>query len=144
MSQPAHPIAFGYRSRDYALALGMSSGLRPLPACGGHLLVREIATSGGRDACGAYPVFCCREPAWLGEDIAALGDDLVSVTLVADPLLPWDPARLEQCFAVVRPLGGHFVIDLNAATYQPSSHHRRALRKAANHNTEIRVDTSPS
>lgn len=131
----------GYRSAAYAASLGMAVRLRELPACEGRLLVRPVA-GGGFDACGTYPVFSCGDPARLPEDIAALtGDALVSVTLVADPLLAWDPQVLAATFGELRALAAHCVIDLDpVARSSPSSHHRRKLRQAAAYATEIRVE----
>lgn len=143
MSESGPPIACGYQCRSYSEALGMASRLLRLPGCGGHLLIRDIGTTGLQDACGAYPVFSCLEPDRLGDDIRALDDGLVSVTLVADPLLNWRSGSLERVFPVVRPLGDHFVVDLQVGSFLPSSHHRRALRKAAAHSTEIRIDADP-
>lgn len=133
----------GYRSRRYAESLGMAARLLELPACGGQLLVRAIGGTGASDACGTYPVFSCDRPARLADDIASLGTELVSVTLVADPLTPWDAAALASTFPVMRPLAAHYVIDLDRVDFQPSSHHRRKLRKAAEQNTEIRIEPDP-
>ena len=137
-------LALGYRSRRYAEALGMADRLLELPACGGQLLVRPIGATGHADACGTYPVFGCDEPARLAEDVGSLGSELVSVTLVADPLTPWSGAGLDRVFPVLRQLAAHYVIDLGHASFQPSSHHRRKLRKAAQQNTEIRIEADPA
>lgn len=137
----------GYRSRAYAESLGMAERVLDLPLCGGHLLERAIGTSGRFDACGAYPVFSCDAPGRLPEDIAALAarpGELVSITLVADPLLEWDLDALRGAFAHVRGLGPHYVVDLDRDTLPlPSSHHRRKLRQAAAYPTEIRVESDP-
>ena len=143
MSQPGPEMGVGYQSAVYAVALGMARRVQALPACGGHLLLRAIAGSDQHDACGAYPVFSCRTPARLGDDIEALGQSLVSVTLVADPLLDWDRALLERSFEVVRPLGAHYVIDIGKPDFRPSPHHGRALRRAAVHDIEFRIDACP-
>ena len=50
------------------------------------------------DAVGSYPLFQCSTPERLGEDIEALGDDLVSISMVLDPFAAWDPSRLQQWF----------------------------------------------
>ena len=134
----------GYRSRRYAEALGMAERLLELPACGGRLLVRPIGASGHADACGTYPVFACDEPARLAEDIGSLDPELVSVTLVADPLTDWSAAGLDRIFPVRRQLAAHYVVDLGQAGFQPSGHHRRKLRKAAQQNTEIRIEADPA
>lgn len=133
----------GYRSPAYAESLATAVRCVELPASGGRLLVRTIGSSGHLDACGTYPVFSCDEPARLSVDVEELDDELVSVTLVADPLTPWDTASLARAFPVMRPLAAHYVIDLDRGGLQPSSHHRRKLRRAAAQNTEIRVEADP-
>jgi hypothetical protein len=143
MTGPNRAGCLGYRSRAYAEALGMAEGIIELPASGGQLLTRRLQGRNLTDACGAYPVFSCATPSRLGEDIGGLGDDLVSVTLVADPLTPWDTAALAELFPVMRALADHYVIDLGQPGHRPSSHHRRKLRQAAGHNTEIRIEADP-
>lgn len=134
----------GYRSRRYAESLRMARRTLDLPGCGGQLLVRAIGATGYEDACGAYPVFSCAEPDRLADDIGSLGPDLVSIALVADPLIPWDAASLKRTFPLMRPLAAHYVIDLDRGDFQASSHHRRKLRKAAQQNTEIRIEAEPA
>lgn len=143
MTGPSRASGPGYRSRAYADALGMAERIIELPSCGGLLLARSLRGRDAMDACGAYPVFSCAAPERLGEDIGCLLDGLVSVTLVADPLTPWDSTALAQSFPVMRPLADHYVIDLDRPDRQPSSHHRRKLRQAAGHNTEIRIESNP-
>lgn len=121
----------------------MAERIIELPSCGGLLLERSVRGSDARDACGAYPVFSCAAPLRLSEDIARLGDELVSITIVADPLIPQYGAALAQSFPVMRPLADHYVIDLDRLGSQPSSHHRRKLRQAAATNTEIRIEGDP-
>lgn len=134
----------GYCSRDYAEALGMASRLLLMPACGGQLLVRKVGSTGLEDACGAYPVFSCREPDGLADDIESIGDGLLSLTLIADPLLGWTRGQLERSFELVRPLGAHHVVDLDRLPLPLDRHHRRALRKAAAFDTEIRIEAEPA
>ncbi len=143
MTGPSRASGPGYRSRAYADALGMAERIIELPSCGGLLLARSLRGRDAMDACGAYPVFSCAAPERLGEDIGCLLDGLVSVTLVADPLTLWDSTALAQSFPVMRPLADHYVIDLDRPDRQPSSHHRRKLRQAAGHNTEIRIESNP-
>ena len=137
---PEFGASVGYRNRDYALALGMTSRLLPLAASGGQLLIRAIDDTGHSDACGSYPVFACKDPARLEDDLASLPGDLITATIVLDPLSSWDLGTLAPLLQVVRPLADHFVIDLDDPRRQPSSHHRRKLRQAAAHNTDIRIE----
>jgi hypothetical protein len=121
----------------------MSIRVETLGASGGFLLIRQIGQGPWFDACGAYPVLSCRDPSRIDEDIATLSDELVSVSLIPDPLLAWNLEALAGTFPIIRPMGEHYLIDLDLRDRQPSSHHRRSLRKASTFNTEIRIETNP-
>jgi hypothetical protein len=114
-----------------------------MPACGGHLQLRPIANSGLSDASGCYPVFSCRRPQALAEDLARLPAGLVALSLVPDPLQPFDLDALTQSFPIVRPLGDHFIVALDRPRRAPNSHHRRMLRRAARHPIEVRREQTP-
>lgn len=135
----AHP---GYAASFSTLARGFE-----LPACGGQLLLRDIAGLPAVDASGSYPVFSCREPAALAEDVASLPQrlqqPLVTLTLVPDPLQDFSRPDLQAVFPIVRPLGEHYVVDLEAKPRKVSSHHRRKLRQAASSRVELRIETDP-
>jgi hypothetical protein len=80
---------------------------------------------------GCYPIFCCRHWRELGHDIRALRDDLVSLSLVADPFGDYNPEDLHESFSVVVPFKEHYVLDLTlpvGAHY--SRHHRRSVARA--------------
>lgn len=115
-----------------------------MAACGGYLLIRDIGQTGRRDGVGCYPVFSCSRPEALADDLAALPEGLVALTLVPDPLLDFRPDRLQQQFPIVRSLGEHYIVDLEAPSRRASSHHRRMVRKAAAYPIEIRIETDPS
>ncbi len=124
--------ATGYLSPVYAQAWAEFGAPRFLPASGGWLLARPIPHSPWQDAMGCYPLFACRDWSRLEEDLVALGEEFVSVTLVADPLGAHDVATLRAAFPdLVRPFKAHFVIDLS---HDPvgviAPHHRRNAHKA--------------
>jgi hypothetical protein len=125
----------GYASREYALSFGEAE-MFTLPASGGHLLLRRVAGSSARDASGCYPLFACR---WreLAHDLESLPAGLVSLALVTDPFCPLSESELRRIFEVVRPLGEHYIIELDrpcsaipGRSTVPSRHHRRKLRRA--------------
>lgn len=120
----------GYAAGEYAESYPGASVARRLHACDGWIIEREIPRTQALDAVGSYPLFQCERPERLGEDIEALGDDLVSISMVLDPFANWDPARLQNWFPdVCIPFKRHFIVDFerNWET-SVSRHHRRKAR----------------
>jgi hypothetical protein len=123
----------GYAHPGYAASLSEFGRPRALPACGGWLLERGVPGTRDRDAMGSYPLFACEDWRHLGDDLRAIGRELVSVVLVADPFGDHDVALLESTFnAGVTGFKDHHVVDLAAGPLESivSSHHRRNVRKA--------------
>lgn len=80
---------------------------------------------------GPYPLFTCERWTELESDLDELGESVVSVVLVADPLAGVAPGRLERAFPdLVAPFNPHIVRDLDAPAAMPA-HHRRHLRRAS-------------
>src|SRR3954462_15639477 len=103
----------GYANAAYAAALAALGGPRRLGRSGGSILVREIPRSGQRDAMGPYPIFACVDWAGLATDIADLRDELVAVSVVADPFGGATAEDLARAFCdLVTPFKEHFVVDL--------------------------------
>ena len=102
----------GYAHHDYAISLKEFGEPRKLPNCGGWILVRAISGTPYKDAMGCYPLFSCRNWERLHEDLEQVGPDLVSLSLVTDPLSGVDPAYLNRCFDFVKPFKTHYIIDL--------------------------------
>lgn len=131
MDNSASESPQGYQHPAYVESLAEFGTPRLLPACGGAVLVRAIPGSSLRDAMGCYPIFCCRHWRELGHDIRALREDLVSLSLVADPFGDYNPEDLHESFSVVVPFKEHYVVDLTlpvGAHY--SRHHRRSVARA--------------
>lgn len=129
--RPAGAPACAYAHRIYAESFAEFGEPIELPRSGGWLLKRPIGDSGLFDAMGCYPMFACRDWSRLAEDLDALRDDLVSVSLVADPYGDYDEAQLGRTFDLARPFKDHFLIDIRAddkVTISP--HHMRHLKKA--------------
>jgi hypothetical protein len=121
----------GYADKLYAASFAEFGTLRELPLCRGWLLERPISGSPHRDALGCYPLFSCLDWSRLKEDVAALGTDLVTLALVANPMGDASRSSLERCFDLVRPFKDHFVADLARPLDRlVSSHHRRYARRA--------------
>jgi hypothetical protein len=86
----------GYLSPEYVASQAECGQSLTLPRSGGWLLERLIPGSEAVDAIGPYPIFCCSNWSALSDDLADLGDRLVSLVLVTDPFGPDDPAALAQ------------------------------------------------
>jgi hypothetical protein len=123
----------GYLHRGYAESLREFGAPLALERCGGWLLKRAIPQTRDYDAMGCYPLFACEDWSKLHLDLQQLKDELISVSLVADPFGEFDTEYLRECFPdVVKPFKQHFVIDLE----QPLEsfvhpHHLRNVRKAS-------------
>lgn len=109
MRSEARPIdARGYLHPAYAAALSEFGSPRLLPRSGGWVLDRTIPSTPFRDAMGCYPLFCCDDWAALPGDLSTNEDEMVSLSLVADPCGQHSPEGLRQPFRdVVRPFKEH-------------------------------------
>lgn len=127
---------------DPAYAASLAEHGRPLllPASGASVLVVPVGASGHVEAVGPYPLLSCPRPDGLVEDLAVVAaSGAVTLTAVLDPMRPL-PSGLEAHADVLRPFKRHFVTLLeDDAPDVPSSHHRRALRRARAH-VEVVVD----
>ncbi|MCG6863995.1 MAG: GNAT family N-acetyltransferase [Thiogranum sp.] len=126
----------GYLGRAYIDALAQFGRALELPASRGWLLAREIpGHPRAEDACGAYPLFCCRDWSRLAEDMQALEGRLVSCVLVTDPFGDYGQDDLEAAFPdLVKPFKEHFTIELNhplenIVKARHRSYARQALRE---------------
>lgn len=129
---PGTCTASGYAHPAYAMSLSEFGRPRPLLQSGGWVLERAIPETDARDAMGCYPIFSCRDWSLLGNDLENLGDDLVSLVLVADPFGNFTEQILRHIFAdLVVPFKEHFVVDLSRPVKDlVEAHHRRNARKA--------------
>ena len=129
----------GYGNPAYAESLAEFGKPRHLPRSGGWLLERPVAGFNVSDAMGCYPLFVCSDWSQLVVDLANIGGDLISLSLVTDPFGQYDVAYLGECFPEVAiPFKEHFIVDLS----QPldtlvHSHHRRNARRAL---SRVRVE----
>jgi hypothetical protein len=130
----AERLQAGYASPLYAHSFsefGQVLELRHANAC---LLKRQIGGTGLYDAASCYPLFCCADWTGLAEDLQEIRDQLVSVTVVTDPLGSGTKAAFSAAFNKVLPYKDHFIVEtaLRPETFVSRSHReqaRRALRK---------------
>jgi len=123
----------GYAHGDYAAALGDWGVPRHLPSCGGWILLQPIKNTDLLDARGCYPIFACRDWPSLGKDLEALGQDIISLMIVADPFGNFELPELQRCFPdLCRYYKAHFVVDLSQPLDRTvSRNHARYARRAA-------------
>ena len=132
----------GYCHSSYAESLAEFGMPRELPRCGGWILERQIPGSSYRDGMGCYPLFACRDWSKLHDDLAEIGNDMVSLSIVTDPFGDYDLDLLRKCFDVVMPFKEHYVVNLA----QPieaivSKSHRSTVRRAMR---KVEVSWSPT
>jgi hypothetical protein len=128
----------GYAHHNYARSFAEFGNPRQLPNSQGWILERAIAGSSHRDAMGCYPLFVCPDWGRLKTDLDSI-EDLVCLSLVADPFGEYDEEYLQQCFPdLAIPFKSHFVVDLSQSpdTFV-NAHHRRNARKAL---SELKVE----
>lgn len=96
------------------------------------MLKRAIPGTNHHDARGCYPLLVCSNWSGLAADLDSVGEELVSLVAVVDPLGEHDEAYLRRCFPdLVRPYKEHFVADLRQPRESAvSGHHQRYVRKA--------------
>jgi hypothetical protein len=135
----------GYLHSRYAEALAEFGTPRELPRSQGWILECLIPGFPYYDARGCYPLFACQDWSQLHVDLENIGNELVSLALVADPFGEYDQAYLHQCFQdVVFPYKEHYVIDLERPMSSfVSKHHARNSRKAFQ-NVEVERCENPA
>lgn len=123
-------MATGYAHGRYAESFADFGRPRELPGCGGWLIERDIPESELRDGMGCYPLFDCRTWSHVPTDLAALGESLVSVSLVTSPFADVEESDLRRWFDVVTRFKRHYVIDLQRGPGELPPQHRRNVRRA--------------
>jgi Acetyltransferase (GNAT) domain len=118
-----------YASKMYAMAFGLP--ILDVPEWRTAVLKRLIPESAWSDALGCYPLCSFDRAADLAGGLQRLRDaDLVSISLVANPVDGPDPRALRENFTVCRPFKTHYLIDHSARLKPPSATHRRWMGKA--------------
>lgn len=130
-----------YVTQRYAtLVAGQGDTVCEIPEWHSWVLRRPIEMRGavvGEDAASCYPVVVLDDNVDLSaglDRLRALG--LISVILVADPILRPDDAALAGSFDLCYPFKTHYLHDRSAGAAQYSKHHRYELRRA---HAEVRL-----
>ena len=124
---------FGYAGEEYARSLTQIGEALPLTKSGGWILTRGLNGERDRDATGCYPLFSCKEWSRLDDDLQNLPNDIVAVSLVADPAADVTMASLEKAFPdVCYHYKDHFFADLTRPlTSFVSEHHQRNAKRSS-------------
>lgn len=131
----------GYAHALYVRSLCEFGRPRHLAESGGWLLERDIPGSRWRDAMGCYPLFACEDYSRLAQDLQRL-EDLVSVSVVADPFGNFNLSGLQACFDRATLFKQHYVVSLEGDLESTvSKHHRYYARRALR---QISVERCPS
>ncbi len=133
MNDKVQIFGTGYQHVEYARSYREQGKEVFLPRSGGWLLERQIKNTAYRDAMGCYPLFSCQSWQHLESDLIALDEQLVTVTMVTDPLGEYSKADLDACFPdLCVPFKEHYLVDLSQEPRDfISSHHRRYGKKAS-------------
>jgi hypothetical protein len=127
-------VMTGYEHPDYSASLAEFGHVTKLPQSGGWALRRGIPGTSHDDLIGPYPLFFCRNWHKLPDDLAEVGDNAVSFSMVTNPFAALDVELLKSYFEVTLPFKQHYVADLSqpAETFVSKSHQetvRRASKK---------------
>jgi hypothetical protein len=139
---PTRSTPVAYAHGDYADSLSEFGKPRQLLRSGGWILERDIPNSSLKDAMGCYPLFSCSDWAGLRDDLEGYrGDNIIALSLVADPFGAYTASYLKECFnAKVIQFKEHFVTDLTRSMNSyVSAHHRRYARKGLR---ELQIEQS--
>lgn len=121
----------GYAHPKYAESLRAWGVPRRLVACDGWAIERAIPHGSHRDAMGCYPLFFCRHWERLAADVAALREDLVAFSIVADPFGCPGSELLRDVFDTVLHFKDHFVTEFDRPLHRiVKASHLANVRKA--------------
>lgn len=122
----------GYQHYTYAQSLAEFGTPRLLPRSGGWMLQRPIDELPYSDAMGCYPLFACADWSGIQADLDELTDELVCISLVADPFGGYRREDLQRWFKdKLLPFKEHFVADLSRPPDEfVSKHHRYYSQRA--------------
>ena len=134
----------GYAARAYAESLSEFGELIHLPRSDGYLLKRAIPGTSDYDVMGSYPQFCCKDWSMLSEDLAELSDEIISVSLVADPFGKYSLEQLENSFDVVNPFKVHYIVDLDQSIDKIGTRHHRKEARSALKDIQVEVCKDPA
>lgn len=131
-----HPL-YSQSLREFGEPLELSSSK-------GWVLKRPIPGTSRFDCMGCYPLFACQDWSGLEKDLEQIGNQLVSISLVADSFGKYTPQELKRYFRdIAHSYKEHFVVDLQRRPMDfVVAHHRRNARKALK-NVAVEICAEP-
>ncbi len=141
--QAAPAPARGYLHPLYAQSFSEIGTPLDLPRSGGWLIKRVIPSTNYYDAMGPYPLFFCQDWESLTEDLSALADQLVSVTLVIGPLVDFPEAEYGAYFDILMPYKDHYLLDLKMPLNATISKNKRKNARRASRDLDVKLQVAP-
>ncbi|MCK4818096.1 hypothetical protein KA005_20165 [bacterium] len=92
---------------------------------------------------GCYLLFCCRDWSKLRQDVEALENEFVSLTLVTDTFGEFELDELRKCFNPVIRFKEHFITNLFLPVKDVISRYHRKYSRRALHNVQVEVTGEP-
>ncbi len=134
----------GYQSISYVKSLSKLGEPIELTRSTGWLIKREIPETSIYDAMGPYPLFTCTNWDLLDTDFDRISDQVVSISLVTDPLGRYDVEDLRRIFPdVMLPFKKHYIVNLMTDWENHiSNNHKRNIKHTAK-NTSIEIVNNP-
>ena len=131
----------GYHGPAYAESLVHIGQPVALERSRGWCLLRAIEGTVYNDAAGPYPFYVCEDWSRLAEDVAALSQETVTLTMVTDPFAAVSEELLSDTNpSLFEAYKEHYVVELGMPTV--SDHHRRNIR-AGLRSTEVEIEEQP-
>lgn len=131
----------GYQGFAYAESLAHIGQPIKLGRSRGWCLVRTIEPTSHSDVVGPYPFYVCEDWSRLAEDVNALSQDAVTLTIITDPFADVSEELISDTNPrLFKAYKQHYVVELG--TPPVSEHHRRNI-KAGLRNTKIEIEEQP-
>lgn len=134
----------GYCHPDYVNGLREFGDPIRLTRSGGSVLSRIIPNSQLRDAMGGYPLFCCANWNAIGQDLAVLSEDHVSIVLVTEPFTSPDESFLKGHFDFASLYAMHYIADLEKPSNEVISKHHRYYIRLASKTIDVEIHEQPT
>ena len=130
--------ADGYQHSLYAQSFSEIGIPIFLPKSKGWLIKRQILNTSYFDAMGPYPLFFCKDWGLLIEDLEALKEQIVSVSLVISPFSVLPQEDFKRYFDQFHTYKAHYILDLSLPLISTISKNKR--RNAIRALREVSVD----
>jgi len=134
----------GYLHPLYAQSFSNIGSPIYLPKSKGWLIKRRIPGTDHFDAMGPYPLFFCENWENLTDDFSTLKNDLVSISVVVEPLSAPALPQLKLAFDFVDDYKTHYLLDLSKPLLSAISKNTRKNARRALRNLSVESDIAPN